>query len=352
MPRELIATAPHTPALRDYEPPPLGPGMVRVVSELGAAKHGTEMMAYRGTAVFNTRRYERDLRLLMPKDDATGGGFPLLLGNMIVGRVTAMGEGVTGLAAGDRVYGHLPLREVHVVPAERVAPLPPDLTPEAAVCTDPADAALAMRDAHVRLGDRVAVFGMGAIGLFAVQYCRLSGASTVIAVDPVPHRRALAERFGADVTLDPASVSGGDVGLEIHRLTGGLGADVSLEVSGSSRALHQAIRATKYMGTVGVIAAYDRGASDLNLGDEFHWNAINLVSCRTVSQPLRDYGWDHARLASLAETLLRTGRLRYEGIVDPIVPFEEAPDAYRRIDADPGSSVKLGVRFDAQVSEP
>jgi threonine dehydrogenase-like Zn-dependent dehydrogenase len=344
MPRELVAVAPRTPVLREYEPAPLEPGTVRVVAELGAAKHGTELMGYRGEAIFNTHRYDRELRLLMPKDpeQVANKGFPIALGNMIVGAIEAVGEGVTVFAPGDRVYGHLPLRDVQTAPVERLAKLPHDLTPEAALCTDPADAALAMRDAHVRLGDRAAVFGLGAIGLFVVQLCKLSGAELIIAVDPVPHRRALAQRFGAHVTLDPTH---GDVGLAIHHLTEKLGADVSLEVSGNSRALHQAIRATKYAGTVAVIAAYGANAVHLNLGDEFHWNAINLVSCRTVSLPLRDYGWDHERIVRLAETLLRDGRLQYEGIIDPVVPFEETPAAYQMIDTDPSTSVKLGVRF-------
>src|SRR6266542_4524785 len=250
MPRELVAVAPRTPELREYAPPLLRPGMVRVISELGAAKHGTELMGYRGTAIFNTHRYDPEMRLLVPKEEQTTG-FPRALGNMIVGRVAEVGADVTTLAVEDRVYGHLPLRDEHVVPAAQLTKLPPDLNPEAALCTDPADAGLAMRDAHVRIGDRVAVFGLGAIGLFDIKYCVLSGASQVIAVDPVPRRRALAERFGAHVTVDPTAVA--DVGLEIHRLTGGLGVDVALEVSGSSHALHQAVRATKYRGTVGVI---------------------------------------------------------------------------------------------------
>jgi len=341
-PRELVAIAPRTPVIQGYIPPVLGPGTVRVRSELGAAKHGTELMGYRGEAVFNTHRYDQQMRLLVPNDQA-GDGFPRSLGNMIVGRVTEVAPDVTALTVGDRVYGHAPLREEHVMPADRLQKLPDDLSAEAALCTDRADAALAMRDAHVRIGDRVAVFGLGAIGLFAVQLCLLSGASMVIGVDLVPRRRELAQRFGAHVVLDPANIQ--DVGLEIHHLTGGLGADVTLEVSGSSHALHQAVRATRYMGTVGVIAAYGSGASGWNLGDEFHWNAINLVSCRTVSLPLRDYGWDHTRIVSLAETLLRTGKLSCEGVIDPIVPFEESPDAYRRIDADSAWSTKLGVRF-------
>lgn len=342
MPRELIATAPRTPVLVEFEPPPVGPGMVRIVSEFGAPKHGTEMHGYRNDAATSAARYDPEWRAFIPRTDGTSR-FPMRLGNVVVGRVDEVGDGVTAVAVGDRVYGHMPLREVNVVSTERLRPLPPGLSPEAAVCLDPADAALAMRDAHVRVGDRVAVFGLGAIGLFALQYCKLSGASQVIAVDPLPRRRELAAHLGADTVLDPID---GDVGLKIRELTGKLGVDVALEVSGNYRALQQAIRATRFEGTVGVIAAYGRGGAEhLHLGDEFHWNAIHLISCRTVSLPLRDYGWDHTRIVDLAETLLRTGELRHEGIVHPIVPFDEAANAYRMIDEHPEHCVKLGVRF-------
>jgi threonine dehydrogenase-like Zn-dependent dehydrogenase len=342
MPKELVAVAPRTPRLVDYDPPPLGPETVRLVSEFGAPKHGTELMAYRRQAPTSASRYDPQWRCFLPREDGGSGRFPLPLGNTVVGRIEAAGAAVTGFAPGDRVYGHLPLREVHVVTTERLRPLPPDLPPAAAVCVDPADAALAMRDAGVRLGDRVAVFGLGAIGLFVAQYCRLSGASLVIAVDPLPLRRELAARLGADVALDPSTC---DVGLEVRRLTGRLGVDVALEVSGSPGALQQAIRATRFEGTVGVLAAYPGGAEALHLGQEFHWNAIRLVSCRTVSLPLRDYGWDRGRVEGLAEDLLRTGRVRCEGLLQPIVPFEEAAEAYRAIDEHPETCLKLGVRF-------
>jgi threonine dehydrogenase-like Zn-dependent dehydrogenase len=315
--------------------------MVRLVSEFGAPKHGTELMGYRNAAATSTARYDPEWRCLMPRTDGSTG-FPLGLGNITVGRVETVGDDVAAFAPGDRVYGHMPLRDVNVVPAARLRPLPPDLTPEAAVCVDPADAALAMRDAHVRLGDRVAVFGLGAIGLMALQYARLSGASQVIAVDPIPLRRRVAQALGADVLLDPNE---GDVGLEIRRLTDRLGVDVALEVSGSATALHQAVRATRFEGTVGVIAAYAGGAEQLRLGAEFHWNAIQLVSCRTVSLPLRDYGWDRARIEDLAEELLRRGRVSCDGVVQPIVPFEESAEAYRQIDEHPETCIKLGVRF-------
>ena len=63
--------------------------------------------------------------------------------------------------------------------------------------------AWAVRDGHVRIGDAVAVFGMGAIGLLALQLARLAGAHPVIAVDPIPLRREVAREVGADLTLEP-----------------------------------------------------------------------------------------------------------------------------------------------------
>ena len=69
------------------------------------------------------------------------------------------------------------------------------------------------------------------------------------------------------------------------------------------------------------------------------------MSCRTVSAPLRDYGWDHARVVQLAEELLRTGRIQTDGIIQPSVPFDDVAEAYREIDEHPERSVKLGVQF-------
>ena len=57
--------------------------------------------------------------------------------------------------------------------------------------------------------------------------------------------------------------------------------------------------------------------------------------------------WDHERIVQVAEDLLRTGKVNTAGIVQPIVPFEESPAAFRMIDEHPETCIKLGVRFDA-----
>lgn len=348
MARELVAMAPRQPVLREYTEPPLGSNDVRIQTEFGTVKHGTEMGIYKDEAPISHHHYDPQWRCFLPREPGSSL-FPVPLGNMCVGTVTAVGANVTTHHVGDRVFGHLPLREVHVVPAARVEPVPEGMCDEAVVCVDPADAALAMRDAHVRIGDRVAVFGLGAIGLFVVQYCRLSGADLVVAVDPVEHRRALARQFGADVVLDPTTC---DAGLEIRKLTDRVGVDVALEVSGNAAALHHAIRGTRYGGTVGVISVARVGPA-LNLGQEFHFNRINLVSARTVSQPFPELaGWDHRRVTALALKWLTCGRLSSEGIVWPIVPFDDCVEAYRRIEDHPEESIKLGVRFPRSPEGP
>jgi threonine dehydrogenase-like Zn-dependent dehydrogenase len=370
MPRELVATAPRTPVLLDYDEPPLGERQVRIRTEFASPKHGTELVGYRDDPAAH-RTYDAVLGAVMPlAEEGRGGRFPRRLGNMAVGVVAEIGSGVTRFEAGDRVFGHFPIRETQTVDETHADPVAGGLTDEAVVCLDPVVMALAMRDGGIKLGDHVAVFGMGAIGLMAIQLARLAGADKVIAVDPIAHRREVARALGADAALDP--VAEGDVGLAIRRLTGRReaaddppprvrvrggyweaetqtgqrGVDVAVEVSGSTRALHDAIRATRFGGTICVLSYYGREATGLHLGEEFHVNRLRLVSARAESLPLRDApAWNLARLVDLSLDWLAGGRLRTEGVVWPVVPFAESVEAYRAIDEHPERSIKLGIRF-------
>jgi threonine dehydrogenase-like Zn-dependent dehydrogenase len=370
MPRELIATAPRTPVIREYEEPPLGAMQIRIKTEFASPKHGTELVGYRNDPVAN-RPYDFAWGANIPRPAEVGlQGFPRPLGNMAVGTVVEIGPEVTRFAVGDRVFGHFPIRETQTVDQSGADLLPEGISAEAAVCLDPLVMALAMRDAGIKLGDRVAIFGLGAIGLFAVQLAKAAGADWVVAVDPLENRRALAVQLGADAVIDPFA-SDGDVGMEIRRLTGptpdpsprtqtritggylerptqtgNLGVDVAVETSGSVPALHQAIRATRFGGTVAMVSFYGKDATGLYLGDEFHVNRLNLISVRAETLPGRDAPvWNLQRLVDLALSWLASGRMRTEGIITPIVSFDESAEAYRAIDERPEESIKLGIRF-------
>jgi alcohol dehydrogenase len=105
---------------------------------------------------------------------------------------------------------------------------------------------------HVRLGDAVAIFAQGPIGLCATAGARLAGASLVIGVDSVPKRLELARRMGADVVLNHAEQ---DVVSEIKRLTGG-GVDVAIEALGQQATFENALRSVRPGGTVSSIGVY------------------------------------------------------------------------------------------------
>ncbi len=370
MPLELVATAPRTPVLREYEESPLGPRQVRIRTEFASPKHGTELVGYRNDPAAN-RPYDPNRGAAFPRPAEEGlKDFPRRLGNMAVGTITEVGPEVARFRVGDRVYGHFPIRETQTCDEAACDPLPEGMTPEAAVCLDPAVMAFAMRDANVKLGDRVAVFGLGAIGLMCVQLAKLAGAEMVIAIDFLENRRALAATYGADQVLDPREV--GDTGMAVRELAGPSGerpvwtpgprmlggyrddltqvgergADVTVETSGSTRALHDAIRAARFGGTVCVISYYGGEAQGLFLGDEFHVNRLNMISCRAQSVPMRDYpAWTLPRYAEVCQEWLHTGKLRTDGIITPVVPIADAAEAYREIDEHPERSIKLGVAF-------
>lgn len=345
MPREIVAL-PGAQQFRhrEYELPPLGDEELRVHVTFAAPKHGTELHSLTGS-VFDRKQWDPQLRLFLPR---TGEPLPppreRAIGNMVVGTVIEVGSQVSRFRPGDRVYGYGPVREVHQAPAGRWLLLD-GLSESDAVCTDPAHVAfVAVRDGRVRLGDDVAVFGLGAIGLLTVQAARAGGARRVIAVDPAARRRACAAVHGATATLDPTTT---DVALAIKEATDGAGVDVALETSGSSRALHEAIRCLRQCGTVVHVPWGPRSTVDLHLDEEFHLNRPTLIASQAVWQnPDRDHPlWNEQRARATAASLFREGLLTGEGIVTPVLDFEEAPRALTALLADPDAAIKVGVRM-------
>ena len=105
----------------------------------------------------------------------------------------------------------------------------------------------------VRIGDSVAVFAQGPIGLCATLGARLRGASLIVGVDPVAARRETSRRFGASVTLDPKTE---DVVARLKELTGGRGVDVAIEALGRQETFEWALRSTRPGGVLSSLGVY------------------------------------------------------------------------------------------------
>jgi alcohol dehydrogenase len=165
------------------------------------------------------------------------------------------GGGVGGWRFGNTINGAW--AEYLLVPDARanLAPIPEALADEDVVlCSDIFSTGLSGAESgNIRVGDSVAVFAQGPIGLCATMGARIKGASLIIGIDSNERRLEMARRYGANVTLNTKD---GDPVPEIKRLTGGRGVDVAIEALGRQETFENALRAIRPGGTLSSLGVY------------------------------------------------------------------------------------------------
>lgn len=195
-----------------------------------------------------------------------------------------------------------------------LAPIPEGLTDEQVLmCPDIMSTGFSGAEAgRIRIGDTVAVFAQGPIGLCATAGARLMGAATVIGVEAVPARAEIARRMGADHVVDFSKV---DPVEEIMKLTRGRGVDVAIEALGRQETFEAALRVLRPGGTLSSLGVYSSdltiplGAFSAGLGD----NRIVTTLCPGGKERMR-------RLMAMVEagrfdpTALVTHRFRLDDI--------------------------------------
>ncbi len=235
---ELISNRQFCLAERPLDPP--GPGEIQVrVGAVGVC--GSDLHSYTEGAVGDSPCQ-----------------YPMVLGHEPAGTVVATGAGVTGWAPGDRaalepaVYCYhcdycrsgrynicanirflsnpgIPgfFREFVNLPAGNLLTIPAALSLELASMAEPLAVALhSLQFAAVRIGETVAVFGAGPIGLLTIASLKVAGAGRIFAIEPLAHRRAFARHMGAHETIDPKET---DCVRELLAATGGRGVDCAID---------------------------------------------------------------------------------------------------------------------------
>lgn len=221
----------------------------------------------------------------------------LTIGHEPVGVIEKLGSAVTGYHEGQRViagaitpcgHSHASLAGMHsqdgpgtrhgwkpmggwkfgntidgcqadyvVVPDAMVnlAPVPEGLSDEQVLmCPDILSTGLGgVESGRIRVGDAVAIFAQGPIGLCATAGARLAGATTIIAVDALPDRLAMARRLGADHVVDHTLQ---DPVEEILRITEGRGVDVAIEALGTQATFAACLRVLRPGGTLSSLGVY------------------------------------------------------------------------------------------------
>lgn len=344
--RHLVLSAPQQPAIETYDARPLGSKEVRLQTLYSGISAGTELTAYRGSNPYLHKQWDPARRLFVP-DGSPSLAYPLTgWGYEEVGTIVDVAQDVTAVGVGDHIYGTWGHRTHHILDAAYAAPriLPAALDPILGIFSHLGSIAInGVHDASIRIGDSVAVFGLGALGQIVAQLARQSGAR-VIGVDLLDRRLALAQELGA---VDVAIRAGdGQVAEQIKTLTDNRGADVALEVTGSTIALHEAVRAVAYSARVVALGFFQGAAQGLFLGEEFHHSRISIV-CSQISgvAPELSYRWNRVRLAQTVMALQVNGRLNLRPLITHMAPFEQAAALFEKLDRAPDEVVQAVIAF-------
>ena len=174
----------------------------------------------------------------------------------------------------------------------------------------------AVQEARVAPGDSLAVLGLGPVGLSAVQVARVAGAEPVLAIDTVPQRLELAEKFGA-VAVHLTEEQPREVA---KRLTGGRGVDAAIDAVGHADALDLALRLVRKTGTVVVLGVYAEPA-------QVHMGLVWLKALTLRAGPANVI----AHFDRVLE-LLQSGALDPRPLVTHHMPLDDAAAAYALYD--------------------
>lgn len=278
--------------------------------------------------------------------------YPAATGYASVGVVEQCGAEVTEFRPGDRVIfaGKHASRQWAVHggnhPWGRLYPVPAGVAPADAVFVWLMRiSATAVRVAPSRLGDTVAIFGLGLIGNLAAQLYHAAGAR-VLAFDPVAARRETARAVGLTEVFDsPPEAQRGAV----LAATGGEGAEITVDAVGHVSVLRTCVEAARPFGTV-----VSLGSPRVNLGPDQSpdWFMIHDKELTVRSAHEWQFPGDDQRgardsvpaLHRLAFNLLAQGRVKVAPLCSHVMKPEDAPVAYRGLKEDP--NVFRGVVFD------
>lgn len=320
-------------------------------------------------------------------DGAFPAPLPIVLGHEAAGVVESVGDGVTALAAGDRVVltpcppcGHcyacvrgqpgvcantqglmtsaLPdgrtglsrkgegvyrgvnlgaFAEQVILPASGAVRVGDDVPLDVVCvlgCAVQTGVGAVLNTAGVEEGATVLVMGLGGIGLSAVMGARVAGAARILASDPVAARREAALRFGATDAVDPGEQ---DVAQLARDLTGGMGVDYAFETAGRAALVQTGLAAARNGGTVVCVGAPPLGESiEIPLAAGFVISEKKLVGCTLGScNSLRDI----PRLVGLWQA----GRLDLEAMITTRRPLAEINQAMDDLRASRGIRTVLSL---------
>ncbi len=366
-------------SLKEVPPPALQPNAVRVRTAASVISAGTEksMIDLGEKSILGKARARPDLVKKVLNKAQTDGWWktvqtvwakmdePRPLGYSAAGIVEDVGEDVRSYSVGDRVAvagaGYANHAEVNTVPKNLVAPVPDGVAFEAAAYTTVASIALqGIRNANPQLGDRVAVIGLGLVGLLTVQLLKANGCR-VLGGDLDPDQ---VER-GFELGMDAGCVSSEESMESIaERFSNGHGMDHTLitAATSSNEPIEQAGAITRRKGEVVAVG---------NVGmdvprDVYYEKELSLHVSMSygpgrydpsyeeggIDYPFEYVRWTEQRNMQAVLDLMAQGELDTDPLTTHTFDFEDALDAYDLIQGGHESYVGVVLQYDVEKGQP
>lgn len=323
--KTVVCIAPKQVVVKEEEVPDVQPGTFLVKAKLSAISTGTEL-----TLVTSDSPPESVWARL--------ANYPLKLGYSHLGEVVAVGEGVDNVKVGDKVVGWKNHSQfVLYRKGEFCMKVPDGVADEAAVLFALAIISLnGVRKAKIQLGESVAVFGLGPIGIWSAQFARLAGARPVIGVDLLPERREWAKKAGIDFVLDGKE----DLVERISGLTKGRMVDVVFEVTGNPDAILDEVKVLRRQGRL-VVLSSPRGKTLFDFHDWCNWTSISIIGAHVSSHPPHENPedpWTRERNTELFFELVRKKEIVAAELVTHRFRADDAPSAYQLLMTERGKT--------------
>ncbi len=331
----LYFTAPGKTELRERELSPVTPQSVTVETEFSAISSGTEKLLYRGKAPDSL---ETDGPVETLVDDLS---YPTRYGYATTGRVVNCGADVDNEWLDKRVFAYNPHETAFVTEPESLLEIPEAVSMRRATLLATMETAVNfVLDAQPTIGERVAVFGQGTVGLVTTALLSKMPLTSLTVVEPVESRREIALQLGADYAVDPDTDA---LEEEMTRSTGR--PDLTIELSGNSDALNDAMEVTGFDGRVVVGSWYGTEPASLSFGGRFHRHRLSLESSQVSTiAPQHEGRWSRERRHTVAWDWL--AKLPLDQLVTHELPFERAPKAYELLDSAPDEAVQVLLSYD------
>lgn len=333
--QSLIFTTPFILEICEEPLPPLSTDSLLVQTITSAISPGTEMLLYRGQ---------------MPPEmmgDATiealvEGGYPQKYGYAAVGRVVEVGTSLDKSWRDKLVFSFQPHQSHFIVKRDEVLLLPEGMLPETAVFLPNMETAVSfLMDAQPNIGDQVAVFGQGIVGLLTTCLLAQLPLACLITLDSYPLRRDWSQKLGAAVSLDPLD---SDLPAKIQEALPHVshypGLDLAFELSGNPAALDQAVGLVGFNGRILIGSWYGNKRAGLNLGGRFHRSQMQIIASQVSHIAPRLRGrWVKPRRMAVAWEMLQ--KHQPQQLITHRFPLAEATKAYETLDRWPETAVQI-----------